>query len=103
MEILPGDVWWTILEFVRMNNLITLLYVSKHLRELVLIKFNKCFKLSCDFCHFSLWKKKLCGNTFELLDDLKTDLEMSFDFELCVFKLMKTMCHLSLFSACLHF
>ena len=103
MEILPGDVWWMILEFVQMNDLITLLYVLKHLRELVLIKFNKYFKLSSGFCFFHLWKKKLCDNTFELLDDLETHLEMSFDFELYVFRLMKTMRHLSLFSVCLQF
>ena len=57
MEILPGDVWWMILEFVQMNDLITLLYVLKHLRELVLIKFNKYFKMSSGFCFFHLWKK----------------------------------------------
>ena len=52
-----------------------------------------------------VWEKNLCDNTFELLDDLETHLEMSFknDFELHVFKLMKTMHHLSLFSVCLHF
>ena len=65
-----------------MNYLISSLYVSKHLGELILIKFSKYIKLSTGFCHFSLWKKKLCDNTFELLDDLETHLEMSFNFEL---------------------
>ena len=86
-----------------MNYLISSRYVSKHLGELILIKFSKYFKLSTGFCHFSLWKKKLCDNTFELLDDLETHLEMSFNFELYVFKLMKTMRHISLFSVCLYF
>ena len=86
-----------------MNYLISSLYVSKHLEELILIKFSKYFKLSTGFCHFSFWKKKLCDNTFELLDDLETHLEMSFNFELYVFKLMKTMRHISLFSVCLYF
>ena len=42
--------------------------------ELILIKFSKYFKLTTGFCHFSLWKKKLCDITFELSDDLETHL-----------------------------
>ena len=48
-------------------------------------------------------EKKLCNNSFELLNELKTNLKMSLNFEFYVFKLSRTMRHLSLFSVCLHF
>ena len=100
---MPGNVWWIILNFLETHDLISLVYVSKHLRNLVLIKFEKHYQLSTGFCAFGQCKKELCDNSFNLLTKLYTDLELFFDFELYTIKLMKTMRYLSLFSVCLHF
>ena len=48
-DILPGNVWWNILNFLEAHELISLIYVSKHLRQLVLIKFDKYYKSSTGF------------------------------------------------------
>ena len=56
--ILPGNVWWNILDYLEAHDLINLVYISKHLRALVLIKFDKYYKLSTSFCDFGQWKKK---------------------------------------------
>ena len=97
-DILPGNVWWNILNFSEAHDFISLIYISKHLANLLLIKFDKYYKLSTGFCSFGQWRKKLCDNSFNLLSKLYTDLELFFDFEVYTIKLMKTMRHLSLFS-----
>ena len=43
---------------LEVHDLINLVYISKHLRALVLIKFDKYYKLSTSFCDFGQWKKK---------------------------------------------
>ena len=90
-DILPGNVWWNILSFLEAHDLISLIYVLKHLRNLVLIKFGKSYKLSTG------------DNSFNLLSKLYTELELFFDFQLYTIKVMKVMSHLSLFSVYLHF
>ena len=56
-DISPGNVLSNILNFLEAHDLISLIYVSKHLRNLVLIKYDKYYKLSTDFCSFGQWKK----------------------------------------------
>ena len=56
-DILPENVWWNILILLEAHDLISLIYVSKHLRNLVLIKYDKYYKLSTVFCSFGQWKK----------------------------------------------
>ena len=102
-DILPGNVWWNILDYLEAHDLINLVYISKHLRALVLIKFDKYYKFSTSFCDFGQWKKKIRDNLFNLLSKLYTDLALFFDFELYTIKLMKTMPQPLLISVCLHF
>ena len=83
--------------------MINLVYTSRYLRSLVLIKFDKYFKLSSGFCSFGQWDKSLSKNLFNLLSKLYTELNFLFDFEYYTLKLMKVRHHLSLFSVCFHF
>ena len=55
-DILPGNVWWIMLNFLETHDLISLFYIPKHLRNLALIKFGKYYKFSTGFCPFGQWK-----------------------------------------------
>ena len=66
------------------------------------MKYSKFWKLSTGFCAFGFWTRKLCDNTFNYLSNLYIELEMFFDFEVWVIKMIKTMRQLSLFSVCMH-
>ena len=102
---LPRGVWWTFLNYLNSNDLITLLYTSRCLRFFVLIKFKSYWKLSRDFCSFDKWDEKLTQNYFYLLNKLHLDLDNCvFDFEYYyIIKLRKVKRHLSLFSICIHY
>ena len=101
---LPGGVWWNILNFLDSNELITLLYVSKHLRFFVFQKFRTYWELSSGFCSFDQWDEKYTQNFFNLLNRLYLKLyKCVFDFEYYTLKLKKVRRYLSLFSICTHY
>ena len=85
------------------HHVISLLYVSKFLRQLILIRYGKYYKLTIGVCTFGFWKRKLSNLAFELFSELYSDFDIFFNFEVWVVKLTKTMCHLSLFFVCMHF
>lgn len=82
---------------------IKLLYVSKYFRNYFLNKNYEFFYLSTGFCSFKYWEEILSKNGFNLLHKIYEKIETSFDHEECYIKLLKTLCHLSLFLVCLHF
>ena len=92
------------------NDLITLCYVSKYFRELVLKSFSKVYDISSGFCSVQNWTNAIQKNLFNSIQDIHNDTffnEMfytyNFDFEQNYEKLLKKFRHMSLFSVCLHF
>ena len=92
------------------NDLITLCYVSKYFRELVLKKFSKVYDISTGFCSVQNWTNAIQKHLFYLIQDIHNDTffnetfyTYNFDFEQNYEKLLKKFRHMSLFSVCLHF
>ena len=92
------------------NDLITLCYVSKYFRELVLKSFSKVYDISSGFCSVQNWTNAIQKNLFNSIQDIHNDTffnEMfytyNFDFEQNYEKLLKKIRPMSLFSVCLHF
>ena len=92
------------------NDLITLCYVSKYFRELVLKSFSEVYDISSGFCSVQNWTNAIQKNLFNSIQDIHNDTffnEMfytyNFDFEQNYEKLLKKFCHMSLFSVYLHF
>ena len=99
-----------ILMYLDTNDLITLCYVSKYLRKLVLKKFSKVHDISTGFCSVQNWANAIQKKLFNLIQDIHNDTffnEMfytyNFDFEQNYEKLLKKFRHMSLFSVCLDF
>ena len=53
-----------ILLYLNAKDLITLFYVSKYFRKLVLKQFNNHYEISTGFCAVAFWSKKLEENVF---------------------------------------
>ena len=92
------------------NDLITLCYVSKYFRELVLKKFSKVYDTSTGFRSVQNWTNAIQKTLFDLIQDIHNDTfsnetfyTYNFDFEQNYEKLLKKFCHMSLFSVSLHF
>ena len=98
---------WYYIFFLYLNvkDLITLCYVSKYFRKLLLKQFNKFYDISTRFCAVPFWTKKIEENVFKLIEAIHSELFYiyAFDFEGNYEKLIKTFCHMSLFSVSLHF
>ena len=99
-----------LLMYLSTDNLITLCYVSKCIRDLVLTNFHQIFRISTGFCSVKYWLDLIKKNCFHLIDDIhnqiffdETFFNYNFDFEENYFKLPKKFRHMSLFSICLHF
>ena len=94
-----------IFSYLNANDLITLCYVSKCFRKLVLKKFAKYYDLSTGFCSVKYWTNEIEKNVFRLVEAIPSELfdSYAFHFEGNYDKLMKKFCHMSLFSVCLHF
>ena len=94
-----------ILLYLNAKDLITLCYVSKYFKKLVLKQFNKHYDISTGFCAVSFWAKKFEENVFKLIEAIHSELfdTFAFDFEENYDKLIKKSRRLSLFSVCLHF
>ena len=98
------------LMYLGTENLITLCYVSKCIKHLVLRNFNQFFCISIGFCSVKHWTDLIKKSCFSLTDDIHnlsffddTFFGYNFDFEENYFKLKKEFRHMSLFSICLHF
>ena len=92
------------------NDLITLCYVSKYFRELVLKKFSKVYDTSTGFRSVQNWTNAIQKSLFDLTQDIHNDTfsnetfyTYNFDFEQNYEKLLKKIRPMSLFSVCLHF
>ena len=85
--------------------MISLCYVSKYFRKLVLKRITKHYNVNTGFCTIKYWTKKIEGNVFWLIQNIYNELydTFAFDFEENYDKLIKKFCHFSLFSVCLHF
>ena len=98
---------WYYIFFLYLNakDLITLCYVSKYFRKLLLKQFNKFYDISTRFCAVPFWTKKIEENVFKLIEAIHSELFYiyAFDFEGNYEKLIKNFCHMSLFSVSLHF
>ena len=99
-----------LLSYLNANDLITLCYVSKYFRKLVLKKFSKIFEISTGFCSVQNGTYLIQKNVFNLIQDIYNDTffnetfyTYNFDFEESYEKLLKRFRHMSLFSVCLHF
>ena len=82
--------------------MITLCYVSKYFRTLVLKKFYKHYDISTGFCAIKYWTNRIEENVFGLTQSIH-NIHEAFDFEEIYDKLIKKFRHMSLFSVCLHF
>ena len=94
-----------ILLYLNAKDLITLCYVSKYFRKLVLKQFNKHYEISTGFSAVAFWAKENEENVYELIEAIYNELfyTYAFDFEGNSDKLIKTFRHMSLFSVCSHF
>ena len=94
-----------ILLYLNAKDLITLCYVSKYFKKLVLKQFNKHYDISTGFCAVSFWTKKIEEKVFKLIEAIHSELfdTFAFDFEENYEKLIKKFRHKSLFLVCLHF
>ena len=94
-----------IFSYLNANDLITLCYVSKCFRKLVLKKFAKYYDLSTGFCSVKYWTNEIEKNVFRLVEAIHSELfdGYAFDFEGNYDKLIKKFHHMSLFSVCFHF
>ena len=65
------------------NDLITLCYVSKYFRKLVLKQFNEHYDISTGFCAVPFWTEKIEENVFKLIEAIHSKLfyTYAFDFE----------------------
>ena len=79
--------------------MVTLCYVSKYFRKLVLNKFAK-YDISTGFCAIKYLKIFF----FKLIEAIRSELfdTFAFAFEGNYDKLIKKFCHMSLFPVCLH-
>ena len=59
-----------LLSYLNANDLITLCYVSKYFRKLVLIKFAKYYDLSAGFCSVEYWTNKIEKNVYQLIQEI---------------------------------
>ena len=98
------------LTYLKTQDLITLCYASKCIRNLILKIFGRIFSISTGFCSTEQWLNLIKKNCFALIDDVhsqsfsdETFFNYSFDFEENCFKLIREFRHMSLFSICLHF
>ena len=91
-----------ILLYLNAKDLITLCYVSKYFKKLVLKQFNKHYDISTGFCAVSFWAKKFEENVFKLIEAIHSELfdTFAFDFEENYDKLIKKFRHMLLFSVC---
>ena len=92
------------------NDLITLCYVSKFSRYIILTKFATIYHISTGFCSVEHWSNLIKRNCFSLIESIHNDsffdvtfFNYHFDFEENHFKLMERYRRLSLFSISLHF
>ena len=106
MEELPMN----FLMYLNANDLITLCYVSKFWRYIILTKFATIYRISTGFCSVEHWSNLIEKNCFSLIESIHNDsffdetfFNYHFDFEEYYFKLMERYRHLPLFSVCLHF
>ena len=72
-----------ILLYLNAKDLITLCYVSKYFRKVVLKQFNKHYDISTGFCAVPFWTKKIEENVFKLIEAIHSELcyKYAFDFE----------------------
>ena len=93
------------LSYLNADDLITLCYVPKYFRKLVLKIFSKIYDISTGFCSVKYWTRKIERNVYELTQAIHIDTfaTASFNFKENYDKLIKKFRHMSLFSVCLHF
>ena len=91
--------------YLNANDLITLCYVSKCFRKLVLKKFAKYYDLSTGFCSVKYWTHEIEKNVFRLVEAIHSELfdSYAFDFERNYDKLIKKFRYMPLFSVYFHF
>ena len=94
-----------IFSYLNAIDLISLCYVSKYYRKLVLQKFNKYYNIGTGFCSTELWLNKVEENLSGVIENIYNDLSdtFAFDFECDYDNLFKEFRHLSLLSVYLHF
>ena len=95
---LQEELQLNILSYLNAIDLITLCYVSKYFRTLVLKKFYKHYDISTGFCAIKYWTNRIEENVFESIHNIHE----AFDFEKIYDKLIKNIRHMSLLSDCLH-
>ena len=92
------------------EDLITLFYVSKWTRNLILKIFNQFFFISTGFCSPEKWESLIKKSCFALINKIYNQsffdeifFYHNFDFDESYFKLRKVFKQMFLFSICLHF
>ena len=90
-----------IISYLTSHYLITLCFVSKYYRKLVLNKYVKYHDLSTSVCSVKYWRTRIEKNLFILHEQIHDNFDC-FYFEESYFEMCKKFRHLSLFSVCLH-
>ena len=86
------------------KDLITLCYVLKYLRKLVLTNFSKVFNISTGFCSVKNWTNVIQKNLFNLIQDIHNDTFFNETLILIILILNKIMkSYLKNFVTCLYF
>ena len=100
----------TFFMYLDMQDLITLCFVSKWIKNVILKIFNRIFFISTGFCLPKQWLNLINKNCFALIENIhnqsffdETIFNYNFDLEENYFKLLKEFKQMSLFSICLHF
>ena len=70
-----------ILLYLNAKDLITLCYVSKYFRKVVLKQFNKHYDISTGFCAVPFWTKKIEENVFKLIEAIHSELFYTYAFD----------------------
>ena len=101
LQYLHDELQLKIISYLTSHDLITLCFVSKYYRKLVLNKYIKYYDLSTGFCSVKYWRTRIEKKLFVLHGKIHYNIDF-FDFEESYFKMCKKFRHLSLFSVCLH-
>ena len=104
------NIWQNLQEELQLNtlsylnaiDLITLCYVSKYFKTLVLKKFYRHYDISTGFCAIKYCTNRIEDYVFGLTQGIH-NIHEAFDFKKIYDKLIKKFRHISLFSVCLHF
>ena len=102
---LPEELQILLLSYFDADDLITLSYVSKHFRRLVLKIFSQIYEISTGFFSVTYRTKVIQENIFNLIQEIYKELwdTFPFDFEQNYELLIKKYHDMPLFSVSLHF